>query len=322
MGVKDISAYEDNGYAVFTVSVANNVDNAYLCITAPASNWCFSAFRPDGANNWPITRETHADYKWGFQTVAINGVKLKDYVDTSKAMPQVVAVPLSKLVNDPDFQEFGGKTIEGITEYYEKDDFKFDLSLFSGMGVAKQESGGTEQMQVRVTALEIVAVETPVNLVATKNDKSVTLTWDETSDLDVTYKLYRDGELIATTAGTSYVDADLEGGTYTYAVEAYDLTYKVPSPKSAIATVEIEGAPVVPIVITEVDMEGNGRAWDIVINVFEAAKTYFAKFTDGSDVKQGEISGLSDIEVEGSVAFAVFLNTSRASKIQLDIVAE
>ena len=64
-----------------------------------------------------------------------------------------------------------------------------------------------------------------------------------------------------------------------------------------------------------------GKAWDVEVENFGGAKTYVATFTDGSDKKTGEI-GFDNVEAEGgSVAFAIFLHTSRAS-VALGIVAE
>ena len=82
-----------------------------------------------------------------------------------------------------------------------------------------------------------------------------------------------------------------------------------------------EPEPVEPVVIEEVDMGGyEGKAWDVVINEFDSEATYSAVFTDGEDSIDGEI-GFDNVETEGSIAFAVFLHTSRAN-VAFDIVAE
>ena len=74
--------------------------------------------------------------------------------------------------------------------------------------------------------------------------------------------------------------------------------------------------------ISDVDMGTyEGKAWDVLINDFDGADTYKAIFTDGSDVMDGEI-GFENVEADGgSVAFAVFLHTSRVNAA-LDIIAE
>jgi len=76
------------------------------------------------------------------------------------------------------------------------------------------------------------------------------------------------------------------------------------------------------ISITEVDMGGyEGYAWDIALNEFDGAKTYTASFTAGEETKSGKI-GFDNVEADGgSIAFAIFLHSSRAN-VALDIIAE
>ena len=74
--------------------------------------------------------------------------------------------------------------------------------------------------------------------------------------------------------------------------------------------------------VAEVNMgEYDGKAWDVVISDFDGAKSYVATFTDGEEVKTGSI-GFENVEADGgSVAFAIFLHTSRVNAT-LDVVAE
>ena len=74
--------------------------------------------------------------------------------------------------------------------------------------------------------------------------------------------------------------------------------------------------------VSAVDMGTyEGKAWDVLINEFDGANTYKAVFTDGSEVKDEKI-GFENVEADGgSVAFAVFLHTSRVNAT-LDIIAE
>ena len=83
---------------------------------------------------------------------------------------------------------------------------------------------------------------------------------------------------------------------------------------------EAEKKPVISV--EEVSLgEYQGCAWDVAISNFDSAMTYMAKFVAGEEEKIGEI-GFENAEVEGgSIAFAVFLRTSRVN-VALDIVAE
>ena len=91
---------------------------------------------------------------------------------------------------------------------------------------------------------------------------------------------------------------------------------------AAPETPEIPEEPTEEIEIEVVNMGTyEGKAWDVVINNFDGAKAYTAVFTDEAETKSGEI-GFENVEADGgSVAFAIFLHTSRAS-VALDITME
>ncbi|MBE7015494.1 MAG: hypothetical protein E7417_01560 [Ruminococcaceae bacterium] len=257
MGVKDISAYKDNGYLVFKVdSTPVNYNNAYFCITAVADQYGMYPFESTGTT-LPITKETHGENTtWkDHRVTAINGVKVSDYYAGSGA--QVVAIPLKKLVDDPDFQEFGGTYCGdagakgNLETLYANPDYKMDLRLYSGAGVAKREAGVGERLEMRLTASEgfkIVALQSPTNLKATVNENKISLSWTGTNDEGVTYRLVKeiDGakEYIEVGTDTAYVDSVTANGTYTYSVEAFSVTYNVPSPasNSVEAVVAVEGS--------------------------------------------------------------------------------
>ncbi|EIC06047.1 PKD domain containing protein, partial [Acetivibrio thermocellus YS] len=70
----------------------------------------------------------------------------------------------------------------------------------------------------------------PKNLgISSRTDTSVTLTWSASTDnAAVTgYKIYRNGVNIADTVNTRYTDYDLEPGTYSYYVKAFDASGNV-----------------------------------------------------------------------------------------------
>lgn len=71
---------------------------------------------------------------------------------------------------------------------------------------------------------DTTAPSVPVNLVATVVGTTVSLSWDASTDnVAVTgYRVFRDNVLRATPTGTTFSDADLAAGTYTYTVAAFD----------------------------------------------------------------------------------------------------
>ena len=94
---------------------------------------------------------------------------------------------------------------------------------------------------------------------------------------------------------------------------------------SMVDNIVMEYVPAEPkaIEIEAVDMTGyeGGMAWDVVVNEFDGEKTYTANFADDGEVMSGKID-FSNVEADGgSVAFAIFLHTSRAN-VALDVVAQ
>lgn len=78
------------------------------------------------------------------------------------------------------------------------------------------------------------------DLVATVDGTNVNLTWGASADA-TSYVVKRDGETIATTAETSYVDVVTASGTYKYSVCAVDANGSMSAPVSAIVVVEFTG---------------------------------------------------------------------------------
>ena len=101
--------------------------------------------------------------------------------------------------------------------------------------------------------------------------------------------------------------SDYAANPKAFNADVYSLTVEVPNVKEPKVT------------ITEVNMgDFAGKAWDVVVSAFDAARDYVATFTAGSETKTGEI-GFENVEADGgSVAFAIFLHTSRAN-VALDI---
>ena len=83
-------------------------------------------------------------------------------------------------------------------------------------------------------------IDPATDLVATVDGTNVNLTWGASADA-TSYVVKRDGETIATTAETSYVDVVTASGTYKYSVCAVDANGSMSAPVSAIVVVEFTG---------------------------------------------------------------------------------
>ncbi|PJI94214.1 pectinesterase family protein [Luteimicrobium subarcticum] len=100
---------------------------------------------------------------------------------------------------------------------------------------------GTDGWQPRVVAGADTAPAAPRGLVASPDSGKVTLTWDESSEHDVTgYVVLRDGAEVATTFGASYADSDVVDGTaYRYTVEAVDAAGQRSKPSGAVTATPV-----------------------------------------------------------------------------------
>jgi hypothetical protein len=95
-------------------------------------------------------------------------------------------------------------------------------------------SGDLEELQI-VEAPPPPPPAAPSNLQAgttcTTNQYAVTLTWQDNADNETGYRVYRDGQLLATLGpnATQYVDNPPGSGPYSYYVEAYNEAGAAPS---------------------------------------------------------------------------------------------
>ena len=63
--------------------------------------------------------------------------------------------------------------------------------------------------------------EPPTNLVATVEDNNVSLSWDAVANAS-SYRVYRNGNLVGNTSGTTYTDNNIAYGIYSYFVKSVD----------------------------------------------------------------------------------------------------
>ena len=192
LGVKDISAHKDTGYAVFTIeSVTGDAANAYLAIKGAPMDWDVeelvvrmlgnSKVNPEDTNAFPITKERYpvvaGDQPFkDFYNTKVVGVRLTDYYNVAKGGRQTVAVPLSKLVNSPDFNEVHANGALDEAGFETRRNMSFDLRLFGGMGIARKDSGKAQDFTVIFSDLAIVAPAVPQNLFIDQDGEDELLT--------------------------------------------------------------------------------------------------------------------------------------------------
>lgn len=93
-------------------------------------------------------------------------------------------------------------------------------------------------------AKDTTSPTTPTSLMATTGSTSVTLKWAASTDaVGVTgYRVYRDGQLVTTVAGTTYTDTNIEPlKTYKYTVQAVDAAGNVSAQSAAASATTLAG---------------------------------------------------------------------------------
>ena len=297
LGVKDISAYKDNGYVVFKLDrLPTNYNNGYFAITT-LTDVSSIGLDPE-TTSLPISYEEHVDTDWVAPKVqAVTGVKMTDWVDAN-AGAQTIMIPLSEFVDTPDFVEFGGSDYESICDAYAMESFTPNLQLYTGLGVVKQETGGTETMEIRYDEPVIVALDDPENLTAEVDGDRITLSWDS-EDSDASFLLSRtlDGKTETIDAGsdTTYTDSVSKAGTYTYTVTAEYADYGLVSKTSNEVSAFVESATEKVNVIKEdidwlSEMMSNG--WQ---SYLDGTSFYVSASKDTCEANGGIAGGPSNI---------------------------
>jgi chitodextrinase len=97
--------------------------------------------------------------------------------------------------------------------------------------------------------IDTTAPSTPTGLVATRTDRTVTLTWSASTDnVAVTgYTIFRGGTQVGTSTGTSYTDSGLTASTpYSYTVRARDAANNTSAASTALSVTTLAPDTIAP----------------------------------------------------------------------------
>ena len=163
--------------------------------------------------------------------------------------------------------------------------YDYEVSAVNGQGDEGNRAGPIE-----VRTLSTEAPDPPTGLSAMAvGESSVELTWDPHPDEDTLdgYRVYRDGSLVAETAGTSYRDDGLAAfTTYVYTVTAVgeDGDESSPSEPATVTTPDLS-PPTVPqnVVATAVGTERIDVTWSESSDA-ESGVAGYRVFRDGSEI--------------------------------------
>lgn len=246
-GTFDASKYADNGSISFKINATEqNLDGVYLTLAYYKNLW--------GGEHWSNTYSSvhnatafddatvaildAANSNWvkgsmDYRAARLVGVPLADYYDSEAGGAQIITVPFKEFADNPEFKKAAVK-VGSSAEQLSPDDWtdnELNLALLKGAGIARVDSQNGIQFQATVSDMAIVAPKVPENFTAVESGDDVIITFDATTDTDVTYQIVKtvNGEKsYIDVTGTEYTDTNALADTdaeVSYAVAAVDTTY-------------------------------------------------------------------------------------------------
>ena len=258
-GVMDARAYADNAQVIFNVdATGQNLDGAYLTI-GTFSNLANLAFSDSKYGTLPL--ETNLDKadeltainaEWKKTNSTLNygeldfyGVPLSKYYDSAKGGYQTIIVPLSEFAENSSFNKFAVKQGSGQLSTVDHKN-TLNPALIRTLGIARTDSKSNASFTAKIKNIAIAAPAEVTKLTAQASAENVKLTWLISTDTDISgYEIFRNGEKIATTTDTAYVDnTDLASGEYTYEVRTVSSAFEglYSAKVSAKATVPVKNS--------------------------------------------------------------------------------
>ena len=256
-GVMDARAYADNAQVIFNVdATGQNLDGAYLTIGAFSTLgnlafWTDEYGRLSLETNLDKADElTAANANWktntgNYKELDFYGVPLSNYYDSEKGGYQTIIVPLSEFAENSSFNKFAVKVGSGQLSTVNHRN-TLNPALIKTLGIARTDSKSNTSFTAKIKDIAIAAPAEVTKLTAQASAENVKLTWLISSDTDISgYEIFRNGEKIATTTDTAYVDiADLASGEYTYDVRTVSSAFEglYSAKASAKATVPVKNS--------------------------------------------------------------------------------
>jgi len=234
-GVIDLREYKDNLYAVYKIKVTEgDLDDAYLGV----SYYGYGYYCNKNFGESVFDFVAHPEYKnatmW---RLAVAGVKLSKYYNDNNEIDadgfHTVVVPLSAFEKaNADFRKRYGY-VDSVRNMEE--DMELNYAMLKGVGIARLDTHKGAKFTYETKDYAFVAPIAAQNFAATAVDSGVQLTWDVSTDTDVTYKVSKKVNgietLITPTESGTYLDTDVDltdtDTEVSYSIVSQDNTYGV-----------------------------------------------------------------------------------------------
>ncbi|HVX24297.1 MAG TPA: Ig-like domain-containing protein [Candidatus Saccharimonadales bacterium] len=189
-------------YTISAYDAANNTSSQSAPFSASSSTDTTPPTIPTNVQTTSV-RDNAIDLSWGDSTDDVGVTGYKIYRN-------------GNLVGTATTTSFTDNNLTPVTNY------TYTVKAYDAANNTSAASAGL----ATATAYDTTAPSLPSNLQTTaQTDTSVSLSWDAASDnVEVAgYNIYRDGQLLTSTIGTSFTDTGLQVHTsYSYTIETYD----------------------------------------------------------------------------------------------------
>ena len=233
-GVIDLKEYKDNLYAVYKIKVTEgSLDGAYLGVSYYGTDWYCNKYK-SGTSDFNKDESYRYAELW---RLGVAGVKLSDYYNDDNEIDadgfHTIIVPLSAFeLANADFRK-RYSIVDTMKDY--TDDCELNYAMLKGIGIAREDTKSGAKFAYETKDYAFVAPQAAQNFAAASVDSGVQLTWDVSTDTDVTYKVSKkvngNETLITPTESGKYLDTDVDltdkDTEVSYTIVSQDNTYGV-----------------------------------------------------------------------------------------------
>ena len=192
--------------------------------------------------------------------------------------------------------------------------YSYAVSAYDAAGNVSTQTGAISATTLTDQVPDIQTPTTPtVFTAAPASSSQITLSWSASTDnIGVAgYRVFRDGQQIATTATTSYADSNLPPSTaYSYTVSAYDAAGNISTQTGAISATTLTDqvpdiqAPTTPTVFTAAPASSSQITLSWSASTDNIGVAGYRVFRDGQQISTTATTSYADSALSPSTAYS------------------